>query len=64
MTVWQVWSWNERHSMWICVFEGTKSEAAGILVRKRQAAAKLMPSARFTMTAPGSVPTERPDDEP
>jgi hypothetical protein len=43
------------------VFEGPKSEAANILARKQQAAAKHFPDARFTMTAPGQVPTERPE---
>jgi hypothetical protein len=46
----------------MAVAEGTKAEAGNILARKRQAAAKHLPDARFTMTAPGQVPTERPDE--
>jgi len=59
---WHVWSWDDRHSMWMEVSEGTKAEMTNALARKQQAAAKHLPDARFTITRPGEVPTEAPDE--
>lgn len=57
-----VWSWVVQHQTWMEVAEGTKREMDDALDRKRKAAAKYLPDARFTMTPQGEPPTEAPDD--
>jgi hypothetical protein len=62
---WSVWSWDEHSRCWLEVVEGIpKGDAANVLARKRQAAAKHLPSARFTMTETGKPPSEPPDQDP
>jgi hypothetical protein len=59
-----IWSWEARDSIWKAVAEGTKDGMTGILGRRRQAAAKHLPSARFTMTRTNEPPTVPPEDQP
>lgn len=62
-TQWAVWSWDAKNRMWLAVAEGTKREMTAALERKRSAAARLMPSARFTMTAMGRPPVDDPEEQ-
>lgn len=56
-----IWSWDTRDGIWMAVTEGTQSAMTGTLGRKRQAAAKHLPSARFTMTRTNEPPEGAPD---
>lgn len=60
---WAVWSWDDRNSTWVAVAEGTEKAMYEVLDRKRSAAARLMPSARFTMTPKSSPPLYGPAGE-
>lgn len=60
MTTWSVWSWDGQHKTWMEVAEGPKRDMTAALDRHRSAAARLMPSARFTMTRQDQPPTEAP----
>lgn len=60
---WTVWSWDARHGIWMAVGDGAEAEMTTVLDRQRAAAAKHLPSARFTMTRTVDPPTEPPDDE-
>jgi hypothetical protein len=59
---WIVWSWDERSKVWMEVAQGSEADMQIALDRKQSAAARLMPSARFTMT-PKSEPPQEPPDE-
>ena len=59
----RIWSWDKPHSTWLEVAQGTRREMTDALDRKRRAAARLLPDARFTMTSMSEVPTEPPADE-
>lgn len=56
-----VWSWDERSRVWMEVAQGSERDMTAILGRKQAAAARLMPSARFTMTLKSEPPWEAPD---
>jgi hypothetical protein len=56
-----IWSWDARDGIWMAVAEGTQAGMTGTLGRRRQAAAKHLPSARFTMTRTNEPPTEPPE---
>lgn len=60
---WTVWSWSAENSMWMEVTRGTKDEMTGTFGRKRQAAAKHLPSARFALCGPGETPHHVPDED-
>ena len=60
--LWIVWSWDERHELWMEVAQGGKRDMSATLKRKRSAAARLLPSARFAMTAAGDAPSGPPED--
>lgn len=57
---WMVWSWAEAQQTWMGVAEGTEAEMKDVLARKRGAAARLLPSARFTATPKTEPPTGPP----
>lgn len=57
---WTVWSWATAQQTWMGVAEGTEAEMKDVLARKRSAAARLLPSARFTATPRNEPPTEAP----
>ena len=59
-----VWDWDARDGIWVAVAEGTKDGMTGVLGRRRQAAAKHLPSARFTMTRTNEPPAGPPEDQP
>lgn len=59
---WIVWSWDERNKTWMEVAQGSEADMQLALDRQQSAAARLMPSARFTMT-PKSEPPRLPPDE-
>jgi hypothetical protein len=63
MTTWSVWSWDDQHKTWLEVAEGAKKDMTAALDRKRSAAARLMPSARFTLTPQDQPPQAPPDDQ-
>jgi hypothetical protein len=60
---WTVWSWHAQSGQWMEVARGTEAQMTGVLGRKRQAAAKHLPSARFTLCAPGHVPHHVPGNK-
>jgi hypothetical protein len=63
MTPWSVWSWDDQHKTWLEVAEGSRRDMTKALERKRSAATRLMPSARFTMTRQDQPPQDSPDDQ-
>lgn len=60
---WTVWSFDARSSQWMEVARGTKREMAAAYTRKKDAAAKHLPSARFALCAPGEAPHHVPSSE-
>jgi hypothetical protein len=56
-----VWSWDARNLVWMEVASGSREAMIDALARKRSAAARLLPDARFTMTPRTSPPGEAPD---
>lgn len=61
--LWAVWSWDERNGLWMEVSQGTEKTMQAVLDRQRAAAAKHLPSARFTMTPESQPPREAPEDQ-
>lgn len=59
---WGVWSWDARNRSWLEVDTGTKREMKQSLDRKRAAAARHLPEARFTLCRPGQVPDWDPTE--
>jgi hypothetical protein len=59
---WSTWSWDAQHGLWMQVAEGTEAEMSDIVDRKRKAAARVLPSARFTMTPKSNPPMFAPDE--
>jgi hypothetical protein len=58
---WVVWDWDARSKLWLAVDSGSEKDMTAALERKRSAAARLMPSARFTMTPAMQPPQEAPE---
>jgi hypothetical protein len=59
----RIWSWSPTHRMWMEVDQGSERDMKDRLERRRDAAARLMPSARFVMTSMKTSPTGPPDDD-
>ena len=60
---WAVWSWDERNLVWMAVAEGSEKDMTAALARKKSAAVRLLPSARFLMTPKNQPPGEAPGTE-
>lgn len=61
---WGLWSWAEKQKVWMEVGRGTEKDMTAALERRRAAAAKHLPSARFAATPLSQPPDWVPDSEP
>lgn len=58
------WSWAARGNTWMEVDRGSHYNMKVALARRRAAASRLLPDARFIITPLNEPPTEPPDDAP
>lgn len=61
---WKVWSWMHSGSCWIQLDEGSRDELIIQLRKRREAAARIMASARFVLTEPGESPDHAFAEDP
>lgn len=64
LTQHKVWSWMHSGSCWIEVGQGHRDDMIVQLRTRREAAARVMASARFVMTEPGQSPDQAYADDP
>lgn len=64
MNDWKVWSWIHSGGCWVELDHGSRDKMIIQLRQRREAAARIMASARYVMTEPGESPDKAFADDP